>query len=207
MLLSEVTGEDPPRFSTGRAGWDHVLGGGVVAPSCVIVTGPPGVGKSSKLLQVAGELARALEGRALFLSAEMPVRMVAMAARRMNADTSRIVAWDVSDVDQAAARIAKDRPRVVVWDSASVFQLAGARGEQATEAAILRAIAAGRAVGAVTFVVLHVTKEGRPAGLHANLHHVDADLRLGRRKGGVVVRVTKNRFGPAPARAPDLDQP
>jgi len=206
VLLSTVAAIDPPRYTTGRAAWDLVLGGGVVAPSAIIVTGPPGVGKSTKLLHVAGRLARELDGAALFLSAEMPVAMVAAAARRIGADLARIIAWEVSDVDEAAARIAHDRPRVVVWDSASVFRVGGARGEQATESAILRAIAAGRAVGAVSWIVLHVTKEGRPAGLHANLHHVDADLRLARGKAGrPLCRVTKNRFGPAPLRAVDAD--
>src|SRR5687767_4870137 len=56
VLLREIAPESAKRCSTGLAELDFVLGGGVVSGSLVLLGGEPGIGKSTLLLQVAGNL-------------------------------------------------------------------------------------------------------------------------------------------------------
>ena len=59
--LSQVTTEDRPRLPTHSGEFDRVLGGGLVPGSLVLLSGDPGIGKSTLLLQISAMVAR--EGR------------------------------------------------------------------------------------------------------------------------------------------------
>src|SRR5271170_4479755 len=56
LLLADVPSADYERISTGTRELDRVLGGGIVTGSTVLISGDPGIGKSTLLLQVAIDL-------------------------------------------------------------------------------------------------------------------------------------------------------
>ena len=66
--INEVTSEETPRVATNLKELNRVLGGGVVPGSMVLIGGDPGIGKSTLLLQVSGQLAH--EGRVLYVTGE-----------------------------------------------------------------------------------------------------------------------------------------
>src|SRR5690606_2756564 len=55
--LLGVDGDAPTRFPSGEPEVDRVLGGGIVSGSAVLLTGEPGIGKSTLLLQLAAAAA------------------------------------------------------------------------------------------------------------------------------------------------------
>ena len=55
--FSQIDRQSHPRFSTGIAELDAVAGGGIVPGSLVLCGGDPGIGKSTLLLQLAGNVA------------------------------------------------------------------------------------------------------------------------------------------------------
>ena len=56
--ITEVGTESVERLGTGFSEFDRVLGGGVVPGSVTLIAGEPGIGKSTLLLQTAGNIAR-----------------------------------------------------------------------------------------------------------------------------------------------------
>ena len=70
-----------PRIGTAMAGFDRVLGGGIVPGSVVLLGGEPGIGKSTLLLQVARGVARSA-GEVLYVSGEESASQVRLRGER-----------------------------------------------------------------------------------------------------------------------------
>ncbi len=56
--ITQVKQDDITRFSSNNSEFDLVLGGGIVPGSLTLIGGSPGVGKSTLLLKVAGNIAQ-----------------------------------------------------------------------------------------------------------------------------------------------------
>ena len=67
--ITEVGTESVERLGTGFSEFDRVLGGGVVPGSVTLIAGEPGIGKSTLLLQTAGNIARVVAGDSTFRGA------------------------------------------------------------------------------------------------------------------------------------------
>ncbi|WP_047863878.1 DNA repair protein RadA [Rubrobacter aplysinae] len=195
--LDEVGAEDEKRVGTGVGELDRVLGGGVVPGSLLLVGGEPGVGKSTLLLQMMGELG----GRCLMVSGEESPRQVSLSARRLGVEKSGFRVLAETDVDVIEATIAEEQPEVVVVDSVQTLyspELAGAPGSvgQVRESAA-RLMRLGKSQGTAVVLVGHVTKEGSIAGPRVLEHMVDTVLQFegDRFQSFRVLRALKNRFG------------
>ncbi|HSG51712.1 MAG TPA: ATPase domain-containing protein, partial [Rheinheimera sp.] len=88
MRLDEVDLRDVPRFSSGFAEFDRVLGGGIVPGSAILIGGHPGAGKSTLLLQIMCGLAQ--QGGALYVTGEESLQQVAMRAQRLGLPTNSL---------------------------------------------------------------------------------------------------------------------
>ena len=82
--ITEVSTADAPRRTSGVGEFDRVLGGGVVPGAAILLSGEPGVGKSTLLLEVAAQSARAGR-RVLYASAEESTAQVRLRAERTGA--------------------------------------------------------------------------------------------------------------------------
>ena len=67
--INDIHIGDEVRISTNISEFDRILGGGLVQGSLVLIAGDPGIGKSTILLQTAGQLAKK-EQKVLYVSAE-----------------------------------------------------------------------------------------------------------------------------------------
>ena len=198
--LAEIDLAELPRFSSGIAELDRVLGGGLVPGSVVLIGGNPGAGKSTLLLQVMCLLAG--KGRqALYVTGEESPQQVGMRAQRLQLprDNLKLLAeTGVEPVLKAAARAA---PELLVVDSIQVMhsaELPSAPGSvtQVRECAA-QLIQHAKQSGTVLFLVGHVTKEGNLAGPKVLEHMIDCFVML---EGGTesryrILRAHKNRFG------------
>ncbi|MFZ5592015.1 MAG: DNA repair protein RadA [Bacillota bacterium] len=199
FLLSDVPQQAEERWLTGIGELDRVLGGGIVPGSLVLLGGDPGIGKSTLLLQVAGELA----GRnlpVLYASGEESARQVAMRARRLGID-GRIYLLAQNDLDNILHHVRQLSPAVLIIDSIqAVYRpaLESAPGSvgQVRECAV-QVMHLAKQEQVAVFLVGHVTKEGALAGPRVLEHMVDTVLYFEgeRHQTYRILRSVKNRFG------------
>ena len=188
------------RISTGFAGVDRVLGGGLVPGSVVLLAGAPGIGKSTLLLQLVSTLAAAGHP-CLLASGEEARGQVAERARRLGIDGDGLSFTSGRDLDEVIGTAEELRPSVLVVDSIQTIRAEGSEGLPGGVSQV-RGCADGlqwlaKVHSIVVVLVGHVTKEGGLAGPRTLEHIVDTvlsfegDPRSGRR----ILAAGKNRFG------------
>lgn len=194
--------DEGPRRSCGIGEVDRVLGGGLVPGSVVLVGGPPGIGKSTLLLQVSAALARTV-GSVLYASGEESVPQVAGRATRLGAAHERLLLLAETGIEAviAAARALRPAPAALVIDSIQTIYSESQEGLPGNVTQI-RAVCAqlvsyAKSEGVPVIVVGHVTKDGQLAGPKLLEHMVDAVLAFegDEDRSTRLLRATKNRFG------------
>ena len=201
--LAEIDGADVVRTPTGLEELDRVLGGGIVAGGVVLIGGDPGIGKSTLLLQAVDALSRDARApmQVLYVTGEESGAQVALRARRLGLDGSKVRVLAEIQLEKIQAAIASEQPSFCVIDSIQTLysdQLTSAPGSVAQvrecAAQLTRTAKAG---GCAIVLVGHVTKEGAIAGPRVLEHIVDTVLYF---EGDThssfrLVRAIKNRFG------------
>jgi len=197
--ITDVAPAQERRWESGIHEFDRVLGGGLVAGSVVLIGGDPGIGKSTLLLQVLGNLSDQLP--VLYVSGEESPGQIALRAQRLGLLEAKLKVLAETRVDQILDVADGDRPAVIVVDSIQtvysdgVFSAPGSVTQVRESAAQLVRFAKQRDV--VLFIVGHVTKEGVLAGPRILEHMVDTVLYF---EGTAdsryrILRTVKNRFG------------
>jgi len=197
--LSDVLLQSQSRLSTGLAEFDHVLGGGLVSGSVVLIGGDPGIGKSTLLLQVLCQIAKHYS--ALYVTGEESLQQVALRAKRLNLDPNQLTLLAETNVERIIKLAESENPKVMVVDSIqtiyteAVSSAPGGVGQVRESAA--RLVQYAKQKGLALFFVGHVTKEGTIAGPRVLEHMVDTVLYF---EGDShnryrVIRAVKNRFG------------
>ncbi len=197
--INKVGAYDQPRFSSGSKDLDLVLGGGLVPGSVILLAGPPGVGKSTLLLQIAAQVATKVE--TLYVSGEESAHQVAMRAERLKAGSSNLKLASSVVADDIAAAINSKAYKLVLVDSVQtmtvngVLSAAGSISQITASTQLL--MNAAKQANTCLIIVGHVTKEGLIAGPKVLEHLVDVVLQLeGEAMAGFkLIRATKNRFG------------
>ena len=188
------------RGLTGSPELDRVLGGGLVPGSLVLFGGEPGIGKSTLLLQVAGDIAQH-SGEVLYASAEESAQQVKLRAERLGIGAERLLLLAETDVDLIVTAAERLQPRLLVVDSiqsVASAQIASAPGSVSqVRDCTLRLAQLAKRSGVPVCIIGHVTKEGTVAGPRTLEHMVDAVLYLeGERFHSYrLLRAVKNRFG------------
>ena len=187
------------RTQTGMGELDRVLGGGLVESSVVLLSGEPGIGKSTLLLQICSELGKTR--RVLYVSGEESKGQLKLRAERLAIKGDSLYLLTENDVDSVLAECERLKPDVVIIDSVQTlssqrFTSAPGSITQVRESA-LSFISYAKNFGASVFLVGHVNKEGGISGPKILEHMVDAVLYFeGERTNSYrIVRVIKNRFG------------
>ena len=199
QTLGNVEAEEVPRFSSGVAEFDRVLGGGLVPGGVVLIGGDPGIGKSTLLLQALAHLAQTQ--RVLYVSGEESAQQIALRAKRLALDARSMNLLAEIQLERIQAALASCAPQVAVIDSIQTVYsdaLTSAPGSVAQVrecAAQLTRIA--KQSGITIILVGHVTKEGALAGPRVLEHIVDTVLYF---EGDMhssfrLIRAFKNRFG------------
>jgi DNA repair protein RadA/Sms len=199
--ITEIVSDDVTHWPSGIAEFDRVLGGGIVPGAAILLSGEPGVGKSTLLLEVASRAA-ANGMRVLYVSAEESVNQVRMRAARTGAlQPSLYLAAEV-DLAVILGQIEQVDPQLVIVDSVQTVAssssdgLAGGPSQVREVASTLIRVSKDRNLPVL--LVGHVTKDGTIAGPRLLEHLVDVVLQFeGDRQTALrFVRSQKNRFGP-----------
>ena len=188
-------------WPTGIDEFDRVLGGGIVPGAVILLSGEPGVGKSTLLLEVASKAAAA-KSRVLYVSAEESVSQVRLRAERTGALQNELFLAAETDLATILGQIDAIKPDLVIVDSVQTVSsslsdgLAGQPSQVREVASTLIRVAKDRDLPIL--LVGHVTKDGSIAGPRLLEHIVDVVCQFeGDRQTSLrFVRALKNRFGP-----------
>ena len=199
--LSSLKASDVHRRPTGIGEFDRILGGGLVPGSLVLLGGPPGIGKSTLMLQAADRLA-APDFPVLYVSGEESPEQVRSRSVRIGVENPSLLFASETDLEKIVAAVRESKPRALVVDSVQTVhkaELGGAPGAVAQIrecSAELLHLAKGEGLG--VFLLGHVTKDGDLAGPRVLEHMVDTVLYFETERQEVhrVLRAIKNRFGP-----------
>ncbi len=201
LVAMQGSGPEPARMVTGIAEFDRAIGGGLVRGSALLISGDPGIGKSTLALQAAAALA-AKGMTCLYVSGEEAVEQVRLRARRLGLSDAAVMLASATSVRDILASL--DEPggaEVVVIDSIqtmfvdSLDSAPGSVAQVRTSAHELIRFAKRR--GTALLMVGHVTKDGQIAGPRVLEHMVDTVLYFeGERSHQFrILRAVKNRFG------------
>ncbi|CAH1855322.1 DNA repair protein RadA [Convivina intestini] len=197
--INEISLENTPKVATQLQELNRVLGGGVVAGTLILIGGDPGIGKSTLLLQVSGQLAHA--GKVLYVTGEESASQVKLRADRLHVGGEDFYLYPETDMTAIKKQVEELKPDFLVIDSVQTMQepdLSSAIGSVSQ----IREVTADLLQLAKTnnisiFIVGHVTKDGAIAGPKILEHMVDTVLYFegDRHYKYRILRAVKNRFG------------
>ncbi len=196
--LSEVgTQNEHDRLSTCDAETDRVLGGGIVRGSLVLLSGQPGIGKSTLVAAIAGSMKQTV----LYISGEESPTQLAARFSRLSKPTEHIRVLEPLPIETLVATIEKESPGLVIVDSVQTLtssQLDSTAGSPTlVRYATSLLLELAKRTNISILLVGQVTKDGSVAGPKTLEHLVDAVVNL---EGDPVhayrmLRASKNRFG------------
>ncbi len=192
--------DEESRIVTGIGEFDRVLGGGIVPGSLVLMSGDPGIGKSTLLLQIAQEIG-AQDDRVLYVSGEESVHQIGMRAKRLSIESANVMIMAETDVSTIQDQILSTCPKLVIIDSvqtmcdSEVESSPGSVSQVKEVSARFMQIAKGMSIPVI--LVGHVNKTGAIAGPRVLEHMVDTVVYF---EGETyhayrMIRSVKNRFG------------
>ena len=199
--ITEIGAADVAHWPSGIGEFDRVLGGGIVPGATILLSGEPGVGKSTLLLEVA---TRAAQGgqRVLYITAEESASQVRLRAERTGALQENLYLAAETDLATVLGQIDQVKPQLLIVDSVQTVSsslsdgLAGGPSQVREVAATLIRVSKDRNLPVL--LVGHVTKDGSIAGPRLLEHLVDVVCQFeGDRQTALrFIRAQKNRFGP-----------
>ena len=199
LRLDEISGESGARYQTGLKELDRVLGGGLVKGSIVLLSGDPGIGKSTILLQMFQSLNSDLD--ILYISGEESAHQIKLRARRLGVDNPRLRVMSETDVLSIVDYIRAEKPGVVIVDSIQTMDYADVASSPGSVTQVRESagvfMRTAKTLGIPILLVGHVNKDGNIAGPKVLEHIVDAVLYFeGNRNFSYrILRAVKNRYG------------
>ncbi len=199
IAINQLDEQEEHRYHTGLSELDRVLGGGIVKGSLVLISGDPGIGKSTILLQICQHLGQNL--KILYVSGEESGRQIKLRASRLGVTTPNLLVMTETDIQYVTEEIRSQKPDLVMIDSIQTMNFTDLNSSpgsvtQVRECtnAILRCC---KPLDIPAIVVGHVNKDGAIAGPKVLEHIVDAVLYFegDRQMTYRILRAVKNRYG------------
>ncbi|MCW6077080.1 DNA repair protein RadA [Clostridium sporogenes] len=199
-MISTIKSSEYERLDTGIKELNRVLGGGIVNGSLTLISGSPGIGKSTILLQAANNIATNY-GKVLYVSGEESEEQIKMRADRLKVISKEIYILSETNVDIIKEHITTINPKFVIIDSIQTLfksELSSAPGTVSQVRQCSNDIMLiSKNNNIPFFIVAHVTKQGELAGPRVLEHMVDTVLSFEgeRTQEFRILRTVKNRFG------------
>ncbi len=199
-LINEIEITENIRIKSGYEELDRVLGGGLVQGSLILLAGDPGIGKSTLILQTAGNICRQNK-KLIYVCAEESGSQVKLRAKRLNVNSDNLYVYSQTNLEAVINQTDLIKPDVLVIDSiqsvytSSITSSSGSISQIRECTNILMDIAKNRNITVI--VIGHVTKDGNIAGPKVLEHMVDTVIYFegDKYKSQRILRSIKNRFG------------
>lgn len=200
LALDDICGENDERIPTKIEEFDRVLGGGIVKGSLVLLSGDPGIGKSTILLQICQNLG-SKGHKILYVSGEESANQINLRAVRIGVTTKNLFILSQTDLATIVECIKAEKPDIVIIDSIQtmVYEQVNSSAGSITQVRECTNVFmhTAKGLGIPIFIVGHVNKDGAIAGPKVLEHIVDTVLYFeGERNYSYrILRGVKNRFG------------
>lgn len=198
--LNQISTSSQQRMLTGINEWDRVLGGGILPGSFIIITGDPGIGKSTLLLQVADKISQ--KYNTIYFSTEESLQQLKHRAMRLGLNETKILFSDDANLEKIFSTVGQLKPDFIIIDSIQSCYLSdhsqtipGSIGQLRESAFHLLRLAKEKNIAIC--ITGHITKDGHIAGPKLLEHMVDGVFYLqGEDRWHTrILRSVKNRFG------------
>ena len=199
MPIHEISSSEEERYKTGFSELDRVLGGGIVKGSLNLLSGDPGIGKSTILLQICQNLGDT--HKILYVSGEESARQIKLRALRLGVDRENLYILTETDVQLILEQIHTEQPDLVIIDSIQTMNLTELNSSPGSITQVRECtnllMHGCKALDIPVFLVGHVNKDGAVAGPKVLEHIVDAVLYFegDRQMSFRILRAVKNRYG------------
>lgn len=197
--ISQISTSEEERYRTGMSELDRVLGGGIVKGSLILISGEPGIGKSTILLQICGCLGQKLN--ILYVSGEESARQIKLRADRLNVESENLYILAETDIQAVIEQIRRDKPDLVMIDSIQTMNFTDLSSSPGSVSQVRECTNAvmrtAKSMEIPVIIVGHVNKDGVIAGPKVLEHVVDTVLYFegDRQMSYRILRAVKNRYG------------
>ena len=197
--VTDIDKTDELRYYTGIGELDRVLGGGLVKGSVVLLSGDPGIGKSTLLMQACGTLCK--DKKVLYVSGEESAKQLKLRAERLCVNSESLYIMTETDVETVCEYIKTQKPQVVMIDSIQTMNHAEIQSSPGSVTQVRECtnllLRTGKSLDIPIIIVGHVNKDGAIAGPKVMEHIVDTVLYFegDRINSYRILRAIKNRFG------------
>jgi len=180
--------------------FDRTIGDGIVPGSLILLSGEPGIGKSTLTLQIAGQIANA-HGKVLLISGEESIEQIAVRAERLKINEENLKAINEYNLEVILETIKAEMPKLVILDSIQVVSSLDLPGQAGSISQVRycteRIMEIAKTKNIAVILIGHVTKDGNLAGPRVLEHLVDTVLHFegDRFQQFRMLRAVKNRFG------------
>lgn len=197
LKMNEIITDNEIRLIVKDDEWNRVLGGGLVPGSVCLISGEPGIGKSTLLLQISMKF----DKKILYVSGEESQKQIKVRSNRIGKEAGEIFILSETETENVYEQIRKIKPEIVIIDSiqtlhskmvdgspGSVIQIRECSGEL---------IKYAKSTGSSVILIGHLTKDGNIAGPKVLEHMVDVVLSFEGDNNHAyrILRAKKNRFG------------
>ncbi len=199
LTLNSIDGGSETRYKTGMKELDRVLGGGIVNGSLVLLSGDPGIGKSTLLMQICEHIGKELT--ILYVSGEESYNQLKIRAQRLRVFSDNLFILCENDAQAISEYIAVNKPDLVFIDSIQTMTIAELSSSCGSVAQVRECtnlfMRTAKSLNIPIILVGHVNKDGNIAGPKVLEHIVDAVLYFeGERNLSFrILRAVKNRYG------------
>ncbi|MEI7620568.1 MAG: DNA repair protein RadA [Candidatus Falkowbacteria bacterium] len=199
--LNSVVDANLARFVTGISEVDRVLGGGLVPGSLILLSGEPGVGKSTIVAQIADALAKKSDAPILYVSGEESASQVKSRLDRLGCELNNIKFISEINVEKIIAASVSVNPTLVIVDSIQTVYSSQVPSEAGNlnqiRACAVKFLELAKTYNIAVCLIGHITKDGQIAGPKSLEHIVDTVIYLETEtlNNYYILRASKNRFG------------
>ena len=176
---------------------NRVLGGGLVPGSLILISGEPGIGKSTLMLQISISINK----KVLYVSGEESQQQIKIRANRISNDQTECYILTETNLELILKSIENILPEIIVIDSIQTIQTDNIDNSQGSTPQIKECtstlIKVAKQTGIPIIIIGHITKDGNIAGPKVLEHMVDVVLNFEGDKNHQyrILRSKKNRFG------------
>ena len=197
--ITEIPEDAEVRYPTGVSELDRVLGGGLVKGSLVLIGGDPGIGKSTLLLQICGNMGD--DHTILYVSGEESERQITLRAKRLGVNAENLFVSSCNSCESIIRAVCENKPEAVVIDSIQTITSDALSSSAGSIVQVRECTGAfmrmAKSEEIPVFIVSHVNKDGGIAGPKIMEHIVDTVLYFegDKQLSFRILRAIKNRFG------------
>ena len=203
QTLEQIDSTEEQRYLTRMQELNRVLGGGIVPGSVILLSGDPGIGKSTLLLQICQSMDGGQQAapQILYVSGEESLRQIKLRASRLGVDTPHLHLSSTTNIEAVVESIQRTKPDIVMVDSIQTMNLSALNSSSGSVTQVRECtqilINLAKTMDIPIFIVGHVNKDGAIAGPKVMEHMVDAVLYFeGERNLSYrILRAIKNRYG------------